>query len=67
MIGKVDSKEALCIAVAARSPGARNTRYGTPPIAELFDTYEPSPIPIAVRNRTGDRKDEMIDARYVRR
>jgi hypothetical protein len=34
--------------------------------AEL-ETYEPSPRPIAVRNRTGDRNDEKIDDRKVRR
>ena len=67
MIGKVASKEADCIAVAASSPGARKTRYGTPPSAAESETYVPSPMPIAVRNRIGDRNDEKIDARNVRR
>ena len=38
MIGNVASNEADCIAVAASSPGARNTRYGTPPSAALSET-----------------------------
>ena len=67
MIGNIASKEADCIAVAASSPGARKTRYGTPPIAAESETYVPSPMPIAVRNRIGDRNDEKIDARNVRR
>ena len=67
MIGKVASNEAVCIAMAASSPGARKSRYGTPPSDALFETYAPSPMPIAVRNRTGDRNDEKIDERNVRR
>jgi hypothetical protein len=67
MMGYIASPAAVCIACEARSPGARNTRYGTPLSASLFDTYPPSPIPIAVRNRIGERNDEMIDARKVRR
>src|SRR3954466_804612 len=67
MIGNIDSNDADCIAVAGRSPGARNTMYGPPPIAFGFETYEPSPMPIAARNKTGDRNDEKIEARNVRR
>src|SRR5882672_7933422 len=69
MIGKVASNEAACIAVAARRRGARKTRYETPPSAGTaeFETYDPSPRPIAVRKRAGDRNDEKIDARKVRR
>jgi hypothetical protein len=31
-------EDADCIAVAANIPGARNTRYGTPPIADWSAT-----------------------------
>ena len=41
--------------------------YGTPPMAAGSDTYAPSPRPIAARNMTGDRNDEKIEARNVRR
>ena len=64
MIGKVASNEAVCIAVARAAPGARN--------CEVRDAAErrgssrrrtpPSPRPIAVRNRTGDRNELKIDA-----
>ena len=69
MIGKVASNEADCIAVAASRPGARKTRYGTPPSAALDsgETNAPSPRPIAVRNMTGDRNEVKIDERKVRR
>ena len=67
MTGNIDSNAADCMAVAASRPGARKTRYGTPPSALGFETYEPSPIPIAARNMTGERNDEKIDARNVRR
>src|SRR3954454_8025000 len=67
MIWNIDSNDADCIAVAARSPGARNTMYGTAPIAFGVETYEPSPMPIAARNITGDRNEEKTEARNVRR
>jgi len=71
MIGKVDSNEAACIAVAARSPGARNCRYVRPPSAWLPVleplTYVPNPMPMAVRNRIGLRNELKIEARNVRR
>ena len=63
MIGKVASNEAVCMAVAARRPGARKSRYGTPPSDALFDTYEPRPRPIAVRNRTGEMNELKSDDR----
>jgi hypothetical protein len=37
MIGKVDSNDPACIAVATSSPGARKARYGTPPSASWVD------------------------------
>src|ERR1700675_1705505 len=69
MIGNVASNEAACMAVAASRPGARKTRYDTPPSAGTaeLETYDPRPRPIAVRKRAGDRNDEKIDARNVRR
>src|SRR5260221_2705603 len=69
MIGKVASNAADCMEVAANRPGARNARYDTPPseATEELDTYDPRPNPIAVRNRAGDRNEEKIDARKVRR
>ena len=67
MIGKVASNEAACIEVAASRPGARKTRYGTPPSAALDSGETYAPRPIAVRNMTGDRNDVKIDDRKVRR
>jgi len=57
--GYVASNIAVCIAVAASSPGPMNCRYVTPPNAcapALSSTNEPSPIPIAARYISGIRK-----------
>ena len=51
--GHDDSCVAVCIACAASSPGARKTRYGTPPKRGHVGTRLPRPTPIAVRNSTG--------------
>ena len=69
MIGKVDSNAQVCITVEASNPGARNARYGTPPMAALPDlsTKVPRPTPIASRNMTGVRKLPKIEPRQVRR
>jgi hypothetical protein len=55
--------------VDTSSAGARNCRYGTPPIAALpaWSMYEPSPIPMATRNSTGWAKLPKIEPRHVRR
>ena len=37
MIGNVPSNAAPCMTVDTSSAGARNTMYGTPPIAALFE------------------------------
>ena len=56
MIGKVASNEADCIAVAASSPGARNTRYGTPPSARAVGDVAAQPD--AHRGQEQDRREE---------
>ena len=54
MIGNVASNAAVCIAVAASRPGARNARYGTPPSAARVDVdVGAEPRPIAARNSDG--------------
>ncbi len=58
-----------CITVDTSSAGARNCRYGTPWSDAGFAllTYDPSPMPIAIRNRTGWAKLPKIEPRQVRR
>ena len=61
--------------VAASRPGARNAAYGTPPTAPPVpappavaeSTNEPSPKPIAPRNRIGEKKVMNIVPRQLRR
>src|SRR4051812_46712517 len=68
MTGNADSNDAVCMRVAASSPGARYSRYAPPTLAaEVALTYVPSPIPIAIRNITGDRNELKIEPRHVRR
>src|SRR5450759_2607099 len=75
MIGNVDSPAAVCIAVEARSPGARNARELTPPRSAAdaaapplpAATYPPSPTPIAARYRTGLRNELTSVPRNARR
>ena len=68
MIGNVASNEARLH--RRRGQQARREEDEVRHAAEwpsCSTTYAPSPMPIAVRNRTGDRNDEKIDARNVRR
>src|SRR4051812_5628537 len=70
MTGYVDSCTATCIALAANSPGARNTRYVTPLKLDEDDpplTRPPRPSPIAARNSTGAKIPFTRPARQVRR
>ncbi len=56
MTGHIDSAVAPSMALAARSPGATNASYGTPPTLPVLSwTSPPRPNPIAARNSTGLR------------
>ena len=70
MIGYIASPEPVCIAVAARRPGAMKPRYeeavSEPPDPAL-STIPPSPRPMAARNRTGCTNELNMFARYVLR
>ena len=59
---------AVCMAAAANRAGARNTMYLTPPSAPVCPrlTSDPSPSPIAARNKTGCNTLETADPRHVR-
>ena len=63
------SNVAPCMTVDTSSAGARNWRYGTPWRDSVFAwfTYDPRPMPIAIRNRTGWAKLPKIEPRQVRR
>ncbi len=56
MTGQSDSAPAPSMALAARSPGATNASYGTPPTLPVLSwTSPPSPKPIAARKSSGLR------------
>ncbi len=57
-----------CIAVAASTPGATNTTYGTPSTPPFpASTSIPRPRPIPARYRRGERKLETADPNQTRR
>ncbi len=64
MTGYMASFPPICMAVDARSPGARKSRYRTPSTRPLIK--DPSPRPMAARYSTGYRKLVVIDPRHVR-
>ena len=70
MIGNVASNAADCMQVAASRPRREEREVDTPPSAAVespLSTYEPSPRPIAARNRIGVRNEVKIVERNVRR
>src|SRR5262245_4377883 len=67
MTGHRVSPEADCRAVAARMPGATNTRYSTPSTELRFSsTRPPSPMPSAPRNSRGTSTPATADVRQNR-
>ena len=65
--GQLDSKLAICIAVAAMSPGATNSRYEMPFGRSVErSTKTPSPTPSASRYTTGVTAVVIADPRQIR-
>jgi hypothetical protein len=64
MTGHSDSNAPVCIAAAASRPGARKSRYDTD---STSSTSDPSPRPIAARNRTGLTTVVNTEPRHVLR
>src|ERR1700716_2958547 len=66
-IGHVHSPAAVCMVVAASSPGARKSIYGTPPTPpEPRFTRPPSPRPIAAKKKRGVKNDRVVEPRHTR-
>jgi len=67
MIGKVASNDALCIAGGGQQARRQEHQIRHATECRRVRHVAAKAQPIAVRNRAGDRNDEKIDARKVRR